>query len=166
VRGGSPIEQGLPQRGPEVRDPGRLRRAGYSGAGDRRRVNGDCVRLLARLRETCGEYEERAYLAGMLGPKGESYKPEEAPGTDEATAYHRALAGPGGRTVPSSGTGLTGTEPGIDGDRPNRRARSAHRVTVECAGSNHAGVRIFRAAYSLGDSGFPGGFSTPMEGAF
>jgi hypothetical protein len=34
-----------------------------------------CVRLLARLRETCGEYEERAYLAGVLGPKGESYKP-------------------------------------------------------------------------------------------
>jgi homocysteine S-methyltransferase len=36
--------------------------------------------------------EERAYFAGVLGPKGESYKPEEAPGTDEATAYHRALA--------------------------------------------------------------------------
>jgi hypothetical protein len=28
----------------------------------------------------------------VLGPKGESYKPEEAPGTDEATAHHRALA--------------------------------------------------------------------------
>ena len=85
-RHGVPMQVGTPtfRAGPE-----RLLRAGYSGPSDVRRINGDCFRLLARLREGLGEYGEEVYIAGVLGPKGDCYKPEEAPGADEATDYHR-----------------------------------------------------------------------------
>jgi homocysteine S-methyltransferase len=72
--------------------PERLRRAGYYGPNDVRRVNGDCFRLLARVREGLGDYGEKVYIAGVIGPKGDCYKPEEAPGTDVAADYHRAQA--------------------------------------------------------------------------
>src|SRR3954471_23618624 len=36
--------------------PERLHRAGYAGPGEVRRVNADCFRLLARLREGSGDY--------------------------------------------------------------------------------------------------------------
>jgi homocysteine S-methyltransferase len=88
-RHGVPMQVGTPtfRAGPE-----RLRRAGYSDPGDLVRVNGDCFRLLARLQDLCGEYGEKVYIAGVIGPKGDCYKPGEAPGTDEATDYHRAQA--------------------------------------------------------------------------
>ena len=72
--------------------PERLRRAGYSGPSDLRRVNGDCVRLLARVREGLGDYGEKVFISGVIGPKGDCYKSEEAPGTDVAADYHRAQA--------------------------------------------------------------------------
>ena len=72
--------------------PERLRRAGYYGPNDVRRVNGNCFRLLAHLREGLGDYGEKVYIAGVIGPKGDCYKPEEAPGTDVAADHHRAQA--------------------------------------------------------------------------
>lgn len=86
---GLPMQVGTPtfRAGPE-----RLRRAGYSDPNDVRRVNADCFRLLTRLREGLGDYGVNVYIAGVIGPKGDCYKPEESPGMDEATDHHRAQA--------------------------------------------------------------------------
>jgi homocysteine S-methyltransferase len=88
-RHGVPMQIGTPtfRAGPE-----RLRRAGYSQPSEVRKVNGDCFRLLADLRDRCGEYGQKVHIAGVIGPKGDCYKPAEAPGMDEATDYHRAQA--------------------------------------------------------------------------
>lgn len=88
-RHGLPMQVGTPtfRAGPE-----RLRRAGYSDRSDVRRINGDGLRLLAHVRDRYGEYGKNVYVAGVIGPKGDSYKPEEAPGTEEAAAYHREQA--------------------------------------------------------------------------
>ena len=85
-----PMQVGTPtfRAGPE-----RLSRAGLSGPDDLIRVNGECVRLLARLREGLGDYGAKVFIAGVVGPKGDAYRPEEAPGEEEAHAYHRAQAG-------------------------------------------------------------------------
>ena len=88
-RHGVPMQIGAPtfRAGPE-----RLRRAGYSGPSEVHRVNADCFRLLARVREGLGDYGEKVFISGVIGPKGDCYKPEEAPGTDVAADYHRAQA--------------------------------------------------------------------------
>jgi homocysteine S-methyltransferase len=72
--------------------PERLQRAGYPNPNDVRRVNRDCFRLLAGLREGLGDYGEKVFIAGVIGPKGDCYKPQEAPVTDVAAEYHRAQA--------------------------------------------------------------------------
>jgi S-methylmethionine-dependent homocysteine/selenocysteine methylase len=88
-RHGLPMQVGTPtfRAGPQ-----RLRRAGYSDPDDVRRVNGDCFRLLGGLREGLGDYGVKVYIAGVIGPKGDCYKPDVAPGTEEATHYHRVQA--------------------------------------------------------------------------
>ena len=43
-------------------------------------------------RETT-DYREKVFIAGVVGPKGDAYRPEEAPGEAEALAYHRAQVG-------------------------------------------------------------------------
>ena len=73
--------------------PERLRRAGFTDPDDLGRINGECFRLLARLREGLGDYGKKVFIAGVVGPKGDAYRPEEAPGEDEAHAYHRAQVG-------------------------------------------------------------------------
>jgi homocysteine S-methyltransferase len=88
-RHGVPMQVGTPTF---RASPERLHRAGYSDRSDVRRINGDCFRLLARLREGLGDYGEKVFIAGVIGPKGDCYKPEEAPGTDVAADYHRAQA--------------------------------------------------------------------------
>jgi homocysteine S-methyltransferase len=89
-RHGAPMQIGTPtfRAGPE-----RLRRAGYSDPSDVHRINADCFRLLAGVREGLGDYGEKVYLAGVIGPKGDCFKHEEAPGsTPEAADYHRGQA--------------------------------------------------------------------------
>jgi homocysteine S-methyltransferase len=88
-RHGLPMQVGTPTF---RASPERLHRAGYADPSEVRRVNADGFRLLARLREECGESGGRVFIAGVLGPKGDSYKPEEALGADEAAAYHTAQA--------------------------------------------------------------------------
>jgi homocysteine S-methyltransferase len=76
--------------------PERLRRAGLTEPEAVRRVNDEAVRLLRRLRQGCGAYANKVFIAGVIGPQGDAYLPAEALGTDEARAYHtpqaRALA--------------------------------------------------------------------------
>lgn len=69
-----------------------LRQAGLPSTSDLGRINGASFRLLARLREGLGEYGARVFIAGVVGPAGDAYRPEEALATDEAHAYHRAQA--------------------------------------------------------------------------
>jgi homocysteine S-methyltransferase len=79
--------------------PERLHRSGLTGPDDLRRVNGQWVGMLLRLRDECGGYGEKVFVAGVIGPKGDAYRPEEALGEGEAAGYHRgqveALAGAG-----------------------------------------------------------------------
>lgn len=67
-----------------------LRKAGLTSADDLNRINGEGFRLLARLRDELGDYGRKVFIAGVVGPKGDAYKPEEAPGEDDAYSYHRA----------------------------------------------------------------------------
>lgn len=88
-RYGTPMQVGTPTF---RASPENLRRAGYSDPGDVHRVNGDCFRFLAGLRDGLGDHGMNVYVAGVIGPKGDCYKPEEAPGTQEAADYHREQA--------------------------------------------------------------------------
>jgi homocysteine S-methyltransferase len=88
-----PVQIGTPtfRAGPE-----RVRRAGLTEADAVRRINGEAVRFHQALRRECGAHAGEVYIAGVIGPKGDAYRPAEALGTDEARAYHapqaRALA--------------------------------------------------------------------------
>src|SRR3954451_18833607 len=53
--------------------PERLRRAGYAEPSEVHRINAECFLLLARLREGLGEYGEKVFIAGVLGPRGDAY---------------------------------------------------------------------------------------------
>lgn len=88
-RHGLPMQVGTPTF---RASPERLRRAGYSDPGEVRRINGDSFRVLARLREGLDDYGEKVFIAGVIGPKGDCYKPEEAPGTGDAAVYHTEQA--------------------------------------------------------------------------
>src|SRR3954469_1289154 len=58
--------------------PDRVRRAGLAGPGELRRINVEWARLLLRLRDECGGYGAKVFIAGVVGPKGDAYRPEEA----------------------------------------------------------------------------------------
>jgi homocysteine S-methyltransferase len=51
------------------------------------------------LRAECGSYAKKVFLGGLIGCKGDSYRPEESLSREEAEAFHqeqlRALAGAG-----------------------------------------------------------------------
>lgn len=68
-------------------------RAGRDRAGtDLERLNRRCADLLHRLRDDCGPYGRNVHLAGVIGPAGDAYRPEEALGPGEALDYHRFQA--------------------------------------------------------------------------
>jgi hypothetical protein len=49
-------------------------------------VNGDCARFLAKIRDEAGEYSKRIFIGGIMGCKGDAYKPQEALGLAKAMA--------------------------------------------------------------------------------
>ncbi len=63
----------------------RIARSGFSG----RPVSRDGVGFMAALREGYGPQAAPILIAGQCGPKGDGYLPNEAPGSDEAEAFHR-----------------------------------------------------------------------------
>jgi S-methylmethionine-dependent homocysteine/selenocysteine methylase len=70
--------------------PDRVRRAGLVEADAVRKVNADCKAFLDEVR---GEFAgTRIYLAGVIGPRGDAYRPEEGLPVAAAQAYHRAQA--------------------------------------------------------------------------
>jgi S-methylmethionine-dependent homocysteine/selenocysteine methylase len=77
-------------------NPERLSRAGLAG----RDVNGDAVRFLDGIRQEYGRYAPSVWIGGLIGVRGDAYRPREALPEDAATEFHRpqlqalAAAGP------------------------------------------------------------------------
>jgi len=72
--------------------PERLRRAGLTEPDAVRRVNGEAVRLHRRLRQECGPYASKVFVAGVIGPRGDAYQPAEALASEAAHDYHTPQA--------------------------------------------------------------------------
>lgn len=51
-------------------------------------VNLDCYKFLAEIREEYGEYAEKIFIGGLIGCKGDAYKPGEALGISDSEAFH------------------------------------------------------------------------------
>lgn len=54
-----------------------------------RAVNRDNVRFLRTIVDSYGDGRPEILIGGNIGPRGDAYKPEEAPDTGEAIAFHR-----------------------------------------------------------------------------
>jgi homocysteine S-methyltransferase len=66
-------------------NPHRLRLAGL---GDVRRVNAECFEFMNSIRSDCGDYASSVSIGGLMGCRGDAYRPEDALGRDEAEAFH------------------------------------------------------------------------------
>lgn len=66
-------------------NPERLRRAGFENEDD---VNEEGFRLLDHLRKEQGKNAGRICIGGLLGCRGDAYKPEEALSENEAASFH------------------------------------------------------------------------------
>jgi len=64
-----------------------------------RDLNGDAIRFLQAVRAACGDYGTKVYIGGLMGCRGDAYKPQEALAREAAQAFHAvqaaALAGAG-----------------------------------------------------------------------
>jgi homocysteine S-methyltransferase len=67
----------------------RLRRSPFNGHD----VNGEAVRFLREMRSGCGGYAARVWIGGLIGVRGDSYKPEEALDEAEAFEFHAEQLG-------------------------------------------------------------------------
>ncbi len=54
-----------------------------------RRVNQDDARFMRELRDSYGEASQQIYIGGMIGPRGDAYKPAEALSPADAEVFHR-----------------------------------------------------------------------------
>ncbi len=68
--------------------PERLRQSEFGNAD----MNGDAVRFLDEIRRGRGDLAGRIYIGGLMGCRGDAYKPEEALSRGEAQDYHSAQA--------------------------------------------------------------------------
>lgn len=51
-------------------------------------VNLDCYEFLAGIREQYGKYAKKIFIGGLIGCKGDAYKPEEALSTFQSEKFH------------------------------------------------------------------------------
>lgn len=72
--------------------PDCLKRVGFGGTGDLERVNAKAVAFLRTLLRELG-VEDRVFIAGVIGPRGDGYRADGALRSEEAYAYHRPQAG-------------------------------------------------------------------------
>jgi homocysteine S-methyltransferase len=70
-------------------NPERLKLAGFDESMD---VNSDCVSFCRSIRDEYGEYARKVFIGGLMGCKGDAYKPEEALSAGEAAAFHLVQA--------------------------------------------------------------------------
>jgi homocysteine S-methyltransferase len=64
----------------------RMKEAGLAG----KEVNGDCVRFLREIVSDYGAYADMVFIGGLIGCKGDAYRPVEALSKQEALAFHRS----------------------------------------------------------------------------
>lgn len=55
---------------------------------DIRKVNGDSFHFLHEIRKSYENFSQKIFIGGLIGCKGDSYKPEEALNSDEAYRFH------------------------------------------------------------------------------
>ncbi len=65
-------------------NPERLNHAGL----DNRDANADGVRFLDDIRRSCGAYADEVFIGGLVGCRGDAYRPEEALDEDVAARFH------------------------------------------------------------------------------
>jgi homocysteine S-methyltransferase len=66
-------------------NPDRLRQAGLA----ERDVNGDGVRFVSAIRSGYGAYAAKVFLGGLMGCKGDAYRPEEGLSRGDAALFHQ-----------------------------------------------------------------------------
>ncbi len=71
-------------------NPERLKLAGFKN----KNVNADCFRFLSKIRDNFGNYSKKIFIGGLIGCKGDSYKPEEALSNEEAYIFHKSQVRP------------------------------------------------------------------------
>ncbi len=83
-------------------NPERVAASAFAG----RDLNGDAVRFLQEIRTAFGDYAAQVYIGGLMGCRGDAYKPEEALPREVASVFHkdqaRALAGAGADVLMAS----------------------------------------------------------------
>ncbi len=67
-------------------------RVPQSPYGDTRSVNRSCVDFVAETLDRYADWLEHFYLAGSIGPKGDTYRPETALPTEKAARFHAEQA--------------------------------------------------------------------------
>ena len=63
-------------------------RTARAGCGPVDKLNSDCVEFLKEICTEFGAYQERLYVAGLLGCRHDAYKPAEALNADAAEQFH------------------------------------------------------------------------------
>ncbi len=70
-------------------NPERVARSPYS---EHDGINQDCVDLLRDIRAGYGDYASSIFIGGLMGCRGDAYRPQEALSQQEAAAFHRSQA--------------------------------------------------------------------------
>ncbi len=70
-------------------NPDRLSASAFAG----RDLNGDAVRFLQEIRKTYGDYGAKVYIGGLMGCRGDAYRPGEALSKEAARTFHEIQAG-------------------------------------------------------------------------
>jgi homocysteine S-methyltransferase len=69
-------------------NPDRLAASAFAG----RDLNGDAVRFLQEVRSAAGNYGAAVYIGGLMGCRGDAYKPQEALTREAARTFHAVQA--------------------------------------------------------------------------
>ena len=69
-------------------NPERCERAGRAAED----VNADAIRFMRNLPAGCGPYAEGVYVGGLLGPRGDAYRPADSLSADAAVNFHTPQA--------------------------------------------------------------------------
>jgi homocysteine S-methyltransferase len=51
-------------------------------------VNGDCFRFLTSIRQEYGDYAKRIFIGGLVGCRGDAYRPQDCLSMNEAASFH------------------------------------------------------------------------------
>lgn len=133
-------------------------RLGY-GPADLARVNAGAIAMLARLRERYATTITDVIISGMVGPRGDGYRPDRLMDPDEAAAYHRpqiqAFAQAGADLVTAYTLTGTGEAIGIVQAARSAGLPVAISFTVETDGQLPGGVPLAQAITEVDASAAP-----------